>query len=54
MGLFLMRGRIPAVLLSVKLRGPRAQNYYKERKQRTGKEADGGLIERLVRGERVL
>jgi hypothetical protein len=30
------------------------QNYYKERKQRAGKEADGGLIGQPVRGERAL
>jgi hypothetical protein len=34
--------------------GMSRQNYYKERKQRAGKEADGGLIEQLVRGERAL
>jgi hypothetical protein len=49
-----MRSRIPAALLSVKLRGPRAQNYYKERKQRRRNDVEGGLIEQLVRGERAL
>jgi transposase InsO family protein len=33
--------------------GMSRQNYYKTRKQRRRREADGGLIERLVRGERA-
>jgi hypothetical protein len=49
-----MRGRIPTALLSMKLRGLRTQNYYKEQKQRRRKEADGGVIEQLVHGERAV
>jgi hypothetical protein len=39
--------------LSLKL-GMSRQNYYKERKRRMRQEADGGLIERLVRRERAV
>jgi hypothetical protein len=39
--------------LSLKL-GMSRQNYYKGQKRRMRQEVDGGLIERLVRGERAV
>jgi transposase InsO family protein len=48
-----MKAPLTVVQLSRKL-GMSRQNYYKKRKQRERKAADGGLIGQLVRGERAL
>jgi hypothetical protein len=48
-----MNGRITVGALCGKL-GMTRQNYYKARRQRQRKEADGGLIEQLVLAERAL